>query len=104
MDQVIQAIITDNASILKDTQTKWNDNAEAFTTYLKSLNDHYSQEELSDLLDNHLVNTTDEMSSRLKKDFKTDISSNDLDIQNILVFADKLTDGIVNQFPDKFKK
>jgi hypothetical protein len=104
LDTVIQAVLTGNASILTDAEAKLNDNAAAFTTYLTSLNNHFSQEDLRDLLEKHLENTTDELNSRLIKDWNADIASSDLDVQNILVFADKLTDGIVNQFPDIFKK
>jgi hypothetical protein len=45
-----------------------------------------------------------EVVSRLKKDWAADINFYDKGHVHMLAFADALTEGIVKQFPDKFKK
>jgi hypothetical protein len=55
------------------------------------------------MLQKHLDLTTGEVVCRLKKDWAADIKSYDEGHVHMLMFADMLTDGIVKQFPDKFK-
>jgi hypothetical protein len=40
---------------------------------------------------------------RLKKDWKADIKTADLNEEHLIHMGDVLTDGIVKQFPEKFK-
>jgi hypothetical protein len=56
------------------------------------------------MLYKHLALTTGEVVSRLKKDWAADIDYYDKGHEHMLMFADALTDGIVKQFPNKFKK
>jgi hypothetical protein len=42
--------------------------------------------------------------SRLKKDWAADIEAYDKDHEHMLMPDDALTDGIVKQFPNKFRK
>lgn len=51
----------------------------------------------------HLSLTTDEVVARLKKDWEGDIKAVDLNEEHLIHMADFLTDGIVKQFPNKFK-
>jgi hypothetical protein len=51
-----------------------------------------------------LLLTTDEVVSRLKKDWAADINFYDEGHVHMLMFSDALTDGIVKQFPNKFTK
>ncbi len=44
-----------------------------------------------------------EVVPRLKKDWVVDIEAYDKGHEHMLMFADVLTDGIVKQFPKKFK-
>ena len=56
------------------------------------------------MLHKHLEYTTGEVVSRLKKDWAADIDFYDKGHIHILMLADALTDGILKQFPDKFKQ
>jgi hypothetical protein len=51
----------------------------------------------------HLATTTDEVVARLKHDWDGDVRAYDAVYNHILMMADALSDGIVKQFPDKFK-
>jgi hypothetical protein len=56
------------------------------------------------MLYKHLATTTNEVVSRLKKDWPADIAAYDEGHAHMMMFADMLTDGIVKQFPSKFEK
>jgi hypothetical protein len=58
---------------------------------------------MQEMLAIHLALTTDEVVSRLKKNWGKDIEAYDKGHEHMLMFADELTKGIVKQFPDKFK-
>jgi hypothetical protein len=51
----------------------------------------------------HLDQTLEEAAARLKGDFAADIRAYDEIHQHILVMADTLSSGIVEQFPAKFR-
>ncbi len=51
----------------------------------------------------HLALTTTEVVSRLKKDWAADVEAYDQGHAHMLMFADMLSDGIIKQFPEKFK-
>ena len=46
---------------------------------------------------------TDEVTHRLKKEWAADIKTVDLNETHLIHMSDFLTDGIVKQFPEKFK-
>ena len=55
------------------------------------------------MMDNHLKLTTDEAVQRIKKEYDADIVAFEKVEEEILKMADMLTDGIIKQFPEKFK-
>ncbi len=83
---------------------KWEANAEDIATFLSGANPNWPKQELINSLYKHLTVTTGEVVSRLKKDWDGDISYYDKGHDHILMLADTLTEGIVKQFPGKFKK
>jgi len=101
---VVDAAKAGNAEDLTKAQTKWTANADDIAVFLSGANPHWSKQTLMDMLHRHLELTTGEVVGRLKKDWAADIDSYDKGHMHMLNFADALTDGIVMQFPDKFKK
>lgn len=55
------------------------------------------------MLYKHLEFVTDQVTHRLNDDWKKDIESYDKGQEHMIHFADILSEGIIKQFPDKFK-
>lgn len=51
----------------------------------------------------HLSTTTSEVVARLTHDYEADVRAYDAVYAHILMMSDALSDGIVKQFPDRFK-
>jgi hypothetical protein len=85
-------------------QKKWHENADEIAAFLSGANPNWPKKVLVDMLYKHLDYTTTEVVSRLKKDWAADIEAYDKGHEHMLMLADALTDGIVKQFPNKFKK
>lgn len=100
---VVKAAKMGNTEELTKAQAKWNANADDIAVFLSGANPNWAKKDLSDMLYKHLEFTTGEVVSRLHKDWTADISSYDKGHMHMLMFADMLTDGLVKQFPDKFK-
>ena len=55
------------------------------------------------MLHKHLDFLTTQVISRLKKNWKADVDAYDKGEDHMIRFADVLSEGIIKQFPDKFK-
>jgi hypothetical protein len=84
-------------------QKRWHANADDIAAFLSGANPHWSKAQLTDMLYKHLEYTTNEVVSRLKKDWAADIAAYDKGHEHMLMFSDALTKGIVKQFPKKFR-
>ena len=60
-------------------------------------------ETLKDMLHKHLDFVTAQAVARLNKDWKADINAFDKGEDHMIMFADIIVDGIIKQFPQKFK-
>ena len=88
-----------------EAQDRWRRNADEIAVLLSEVNpDYWSKATLIDILYKHLEYITEEIASRFNKDWGADIDSYDQDHLHILKFADMLGEGIIQQFPEKFKK
>ncbi len=85
-------------------QEKWRANADEIAIFLSKANPNWKLDDMKNMLYKHLATTTNEVLSRLRKDWVSDIGAYDEGYAHMMMFADMLTDGIVKQFPDKFKK
>lgn len=102
--EVVKAAKAGNNKDLNDANKKWYANADDIVVFLSGANPNWAKKDLTDMLYKHLELTTGEVVSRLKKDWAADINYYDKGHIHMLMFADALTDGVVKQFPDKFKK
>jgi hypothetical protein len=102
--EVVKAAKMGKNEELAKANKKWESNADDIAAFLSGANPHWPKQDLVNMLYKHLTLTTGEVVSRLKKDWAADIDYYDKGHVHMLMFADVLTDGIVKQFPDKFKK
>lgn len=101
---VVKAAKAGASTELTEADKRWHANADDISAILGGANPNWTRKDLTDMLYRHLELTTGEVVGRLKKDWVADIEAYDKGHAHMLMFADALTQGIVKQFPDKFKK
>jgi hypothetical protein len=101
-DVVKAAKASDNAA-LDAANKKWFANADEISVFLSKANPNWKEDDMKKMMHDHLKLTTDEAVARLKKDYDADVAAYDKVHNEILEMSDMLTNGIVKQFPDKFK-
>jgi hypothetical protein len=83
---------------------KWPANADQIATFLSNANPkNWPAATMKSEMRKHLDLTLKEATDRLGGNYAADIKAYDEVHHHILGLADTLTDGIVKQFPDKFK-
>jgi hypothetical protein len=81
----------------------WYANADAIGAFLSAANpEQWPLSEMQTGMRMHLDVTLEEATARLNGDFETDIAAYDKVHDHILAFADLLSNGIIEQFPDRF--
>jgi hypothetical protein len=101
--EVVKAAKEGDNKALAMASKKWTMNADDIAVFLSGANPAWPKKDLMVMLHKHLDLTTGEVVSRLKMDWAGDISNYDMGHAHMLMFADTLTNGIMKQFPDKFK-
>jgi hypothetical protein len=102
-DVVNAAKVNDKAK-LDDANKRWTDNADQISAFLNKANpSNWKLADVQHMMHEHLRLTTDEAVARIKKDYAADVRAYDKVHDEILMMADALADGIVMQFPGKFK-
>jgi hypothetical protein len=100
---LLKAAKAGNDAAFKDANTKWFANADKISAFLGKANPNWKFSAMQKMMNDHLNLTTEEAVARLKKDYAADVKAYDKVHVEILSMADMLTDGIIQQFPDKFK-
>jgi len=101
--KVVDAAKSNNKEQLDAQQKNWSQNGKDIAAFLSGANPNWPKSDLEEMLQKHLDLTTGEVVGRLKKDWEADIKCYDEGHAHMLMFADALTDGIIKQFPDKFR-
>ena len=102
--EVLAAAKANDTAKFNDANQRWYDNANQIAAFLHSANpDHWALADMQSMMKTHLDLTLAEASARLKGDWPGDVTAYDKVHDEILQMADMLTQGIVAQFPDKFK-
>ena len=102
VDLVAAAKANDQAK-LQDADRRWHSNAADIATFLSGANPNWPRAAVLSMMNEHLALTTQEATARLKKDWNTDVATFDKIFDQAMMMADALTDGIVKQFPDRFR-
>jgi hypothetical protein len=85
-------------------QARWTANGKELAAFLAGANPAWKRADLEAMLQKHLDLTTAEAVARLNKDWAGDLKAYDEGHAHMLMFADALTDGIVKQYPKRFRK
>ncbi|MDT8716837.1 glycosyltransferase [Clostridium sp. 19966] len=101
--KVTDAAKNDNKADFEKYNKLWYENADQIADFLSSANPNYSDKVLKDMLHRHLEYITAQVVARLNKDWISDITAFDKGEDHMIMFSDILTDGIIRQFPKKFK-
>ena len=101
---LIAAAKTGDQAKLADAQARWTANADQIAGTLASVNPHYWKlATMKAEMQMHLKLTTDEAVARLKGDWSADVVAYDKVVEHILRMSDMLANGIVEQFPSRFR-
>jgi hypothetical protein len=82
---------------------RWTANIGEIAKFLAGANPNWPEKDVLDLLALHLKLTKDETVARISGDWAADVKAWDDIFTEILVVADTLHDGLVAQFPDRFR-
>ena len=100
-DLVTAAKAGDAAGQTKATRL-WYANADDIADFLSSANPHWPRGMLQEALHGHLAMTIDAVVAKLHKDTAAAIAAYDKGHEHMLMVADVLSAGLVNQFPARF--
>lgn len=103
--EIIKASKNGSAEELEKAKKKGQDNADEIAALLKRAeNPLWDKQTLKDVFYKHLEYVAMQADLRLKKDWPAEIKAYDDGLKHVLLLADLLAEGIVKQFPDKFKE
>jgi len=100
---LLKAAKVNNKSEFNRLDDVWKQNADSIAHFLSSANSHWSYNDVKKMMDRHLDLTKTEAVDRQKGDYKDDVKNFDKVRDEILEMSDMLTEGIIKQFPDKFR-
>jgi hypothetical protein len=101
---VIAAAKAGDSAQLAAAQERWIENADQIAAVLNSVNPRYwPLEEMKAEMHMHLDLTTQEAVARLHGDWAGDVAAYDKVHEHILHMSDLLCDGIIEQFPARFR-
>jgi hypothetical protein len=95
---LLQAAKAGDPTMIQQRSDEWYANAKQIADFLHKANPrHWPRHELRAMMKTHLDQTLDEATHRLQGDYAADIH------RHILEMADTLSDGIMAQFPRRFR-
>jgi hypothetical protein len=100
---LIKAAKAGNKDAQKQADDKWHQNATQIADFLSKANPNWPRATLVEMMNTHLSTTTAEVVARLNKNWDEDARAFDAVYDHILKMSDAIADGIVKQFPEKFK-
>lgn len=102
---LVKAAKEGNKEATEAADKKWYKNGEDIAEFLSGANPkNWPKKALTEMMFAHLAITKDAVVAKLNKDYGAAIVAYDKGHDHILMMADALADGIVKQFPEKFRK
>jgi hypothetical protein len=101
---LIAAAKTGDQEAVATQQKRWTGNADRIAALLSKANPRFWKPgEMRAMMRSHLRLTTDEVVARLQGEWAADVRAYDRIHVQILHMADMLSDGLVGQFPARFR-
>jgi hypothetical protein len=101
---LIAAAKVGNSAKVSSEQARWTANADEIATLLSKANPRFWKlGPMKAMMRSHLGLTTNEVLARLQKNWAADVRAYDRVHVQILHMADMLSDGLVQQFPGRFR-
>lgn len=85
-----------------ELEKRWYDNADSIAEFLSSINPHWSMQEWKEMLYSHLDMTKQEATDFITENYAASVAVFEQIEAEALEMADKMTEGIVRQFPFLF--
>ena len=102
--EILAALKTGDSAALADAQERWYANAHDIAVFLSTANPaNWPLDEMDQMLKDHLDATTAEAVARFQSDWSGDVAAYDNVHTQALGMADMLSNGIIAQFPAKFR-
>lgn len=90
--------------VMKELNKEWYRNADDIAAFLSSANPNLKNEDLKKLLYMHLELVTNDLAASLAKEWDARIVAIDEGVTHIIIMSDVISEAVVKQFPEKFKK
>lgn len=100
---LLTALDDGNTAALNAANAQWLANADAIATFLSGANPAWAPEEMKAMMREHLALTTQEAIARKEGNYAADVVAYDAVHQQVLQMADMLSEGIISQFPNRFR-
>jgi hypothetical protein len=101
---VLAAAKAGDSDALNAALERWYDNGNEIAAFLNAANPrNWPLDEMRQMMREHLDLTTAEAVARLSGDWEADVRAYDRAHEQVLMMADMLSDGIVDQFPARFR-
>jgi hypothetical protein len=102
--EVIAAAKAGDQAKLADAQARWEANADEIAAFLNRANPRFWKLRVMKAeMHMHLKLTTDEVVARLQGNWAADVAAYDAVHEHILHMSDLLSDGLIRQFPHRFR-
>lgn len=101
--EVVKAAKSGNKAALEEANKRWYANSVEIAEFFSKLNPKWTLSDMKKMMHDHLQLTTDEAIQRINKNYDADVIAYDKIYNEIQKMADMLADGIIRQFPEKFK-
>lgn len=87
----------------EDAANRWNSSTDEIAAWFSNANPRWTPAEMKSIWHTHLNFTIHEVTSHMKQHWQEDIAAFDQIQDQILAMADLLSEGIIQQFRDRFK-
>jgi hypothetical protein len=100
---IIKAAKSSDTAVINEVNKKWFANADEMVKFFHKLNSDWAVGDLKKMINDQMKLTADEATERLKKNYDADVIAYDKVHEGILKMSDTIAEGIIRQFPKKFK-